>query len=156
MVISRMMAKNCRIVCLREVQVSLKDSVKQLLEDTVRSYKLESLFKFTEYEILGPHGSNCIFLGLKNHTAASIKSLEGYNVAWVEEAQTISQRSLDLLRPTIRADKSELWFSWNPVSRLDPIDKLLRKYMPEDAIIVEANWQDNPWFPDSLKADMAN
>jgi phage terminase large subunit len=143
-----------RVVCLREVQNSIKDSVKQLIEDVILRHGLESLFDVTEQEIRGPQGSTCIFRGLHNSTSASIKSLEGVQVAWLEEAQTVSQRSLDLLTPTIRADGSELWFSWNPVSRLDPIDKLLRRYTPEDSIIVESNWRDNKWFPAALKADM--
>jgi len=150
-----MFKSETRVVCLREVQNSIKDSVKQLIEDQIEALGLEDSFTITEQEIRGPHGSFCIFRGLQNHTAASIKSLEGFDIAWVEEAQTISQRSLDLLTPTIRKEGSELWFSWNPVSRLDPIDKLLRRYTPDDAIIVEANWRDNPWFPESLKKDMA-
>ena len=143
-----------RVVCLREVQNSIADSVKQLIEDIIERHGLESLFDITEREIRGPQGSVCLFRGLHNSTSASIKSLEGIDRAWLEEAQTISQRSLDLLTPTIRAEGSELWFSWNPVSRLDPIDKLLRRYTPKDAIIVESSWQDNKWFPKALKADM--
>ena len=155
MVVLSMAKKKTRVVCLREVQRSIKDSVKQLIEDTIEKLGWSELFEITEQEIRGPHGSVCIFRGLQNHTAASIKSLENVTIAWVEEAQTITQRSLDLLTPTIRAEGSELWFSWNPTSRLDPIDKMLRRYTPEDAIIVEANHRDNPWFPESLKADMA-
>jgi len=143
-----------RVVCLREVQNSIADSVKQLIEDIIERHGLESLFDITEREIRGPQGSVCLFRGLHNSTSASIKSLEGIDRAWLEEAQTISQRSLDLLTPTIRAEGSELWFSWNPVSRLDPIDKLLRRYTPKNAIIVESSWQDNKWFPKALKADM--
>ena len=154
MVILRMVEQKTRIVCLREIQMSIRDSCKQLLEDTVKHLGWIDMFQSTEHEIIGPHGSNCIFRGLHGHTAASIKSLEGYQIAWAEEAQSLSQRSLDLLLPTIRADKSELWFSWNPISRLDPIDKLLRKYTPKGAIVVESNWQDNPWFPESLRFDM--
>ncbi|HRP05295.1 MAG TPA: PBSX family phage terminase large subunit, partial [Opitutaceae bacterium] len=106
--------RQVRAVCLREVQNSIKDSVKQLIEDKIREYGLEADFDITDNEIRGPNDSLYVFRGLKNHTAASIKSLEGFNVAWVEEAQTVTQKSLDLLIPTIRADGSELWFSWNP------------------------------------------
>jgi phage terminase large subunit len=96
-----------------------------------------------------------IFQGMQNHTADSIKSLEGYDIAWVEEAQSLSQRSLDLLRPTIRKDGSELWFSWNPDQPTDPIEVLLRgENPPPDSIVVEANYTDNPWFPDVLRAEM--
>jgi Phage terminase large subunit len=80
---------------------------------------------------------------MQNHTAESIKSLEGYDIAWVEEAQSLSQRSLDLLRPTIRKQKSELWFSWNPTDKKDPVEKLLRgePKMP-GSIVVSSNWSE--------------
>jgi phage terminase large subunit len=82
---------------------------------------------------------------MQNHTADSIKSLEGFDIAWVEEAQSLSQRSLDLLRPTIRKPGSEMWFSWNPNKPSDPVDVLLRgESPPADAVVVEANWSDNP------------
>lgn len=142
-----------RIACVREVQNSIKDSVKQLLEDTIDRIGARHLFVSTEQEIRGPNDGLAIFKGLQNHTAASIKSLEGFG-AWVEEAQTISQRSLDLLAPTIRGEGCELWFTWNPVSRLDPIDKMLRRYTPDDAIVIEANWRDNKFFPEALRKDM--
>lgn len=145
-----------RIVCVREIQNSIKDSVKQLLEDKIRDLGLESFFTITDQEIRGQNGSLAIFRGLQNHTAASIKSLEGFDVAWVEEAQTISQASLDLLTPTIRKPGSELWFSWNPGIETDPVDKLLRTEPPPGAIVIKANWSDNPFFPEALKADLEN
>lgn len=145
-----------RIVCVREIQNSIKDSVKQLIEDKISALGLVSFFTITDQEIRGQNGSLCIFRGLQNHTAASIKSLEGFDVAWVEEAQTISQASLDLLTPTIRKPGSELWFSWNPVSEKDPVDRLLRSEARPGAIVVQANWSDNPWFPDALRADLEN
>lgn len=143
-----------RIVCVREVQNSIKDSVKQLLEDKINDLGLAGFFTITEQEIRGRNGSLCIFRGLQNHTAASIKSLEGFDVAWIEEAQTISQLSLDLLTPTIRKPGSEIWASWNPVSETDPIDVLMRGHPPEGAIVIEANWNDNPYFPEALREDM--
>lgn len=143
-----------RIVCVREVQRSIADSVKRLLEDKIAELGLGEFFASTEAEIRGLNGSLVIFRGLQNHTAASIKSLEGFHVAWVEEAQTISQKSLDLLTPTIRAPGSELWFSWNPASESDPIDQLLRANPPDEAIVIHANYSDNPWFPDELRTDM--
>ena len=79
-------------------------------------------------------------------TAESIKSLDGYNIAWVEEAQTLSARSLALLRPTIRADGSEIWFSWNPRRKSDAVDEFLRGQKPENANVVKANWRDTPGF----------
>ncbi len=145
-----------RIVCVREIQNSIKDSVKQLIEDKINELGLAGFFTITDQEIRGQNGSLAIFRGLQNHTAASIKSLEGFDVAWVEEAQTISQASLDLLTPTIRKDGSELWFSWNPGADSDPVDKLLRAEPPPGAIVVKANWSDNPFFPEALKADLEN
>jgi hypothetical protein len=91
---------------------------------------------------------------MQDHTASSIKSLEGFDVAWIEEAQSLSQRSLDLLRPTIREEGSEIWASWNPDKDTDPIDVLLRKDNPPDAIVIESSYLDNPFFPDVLRREM--
>lgn len=144
-----------RAVCIREVQQSIKQSVKLLLEDKIQRLGFGSAFGVFDAEIRCPHGGLIIFQGMQSHTADSIKSLEGYDIAWWEEAQTASQRSLDLLRPTIRKDNSELWFSWNPESPRDPVDKFFRgKHKQEKAVCIEVNWRDNPWFPDSLRADM--
>lgn len=152
-VVVRMLAGD-RVVCLREVQNSIKDSVKQLIEDKIRAFGLEAAFVITEQEIRGPRGSLCIFRGLQNHTAESIKSLEGFRVAWVEEAHTISDKSLTLLTPTIREAGAELWFTWNPRFETDPVDRLLRQNPPEGAVVIEANWNDNPYFPEDLRVDM--
>ncbi len=146
--------RQVRAVCLREVQNSIKDSVKQLIEDKIQQYGLLGEFNITDAEIRGPNESLFVFRGLKNHNAASIKSLEGFNVAWTEEAQSVSQKSLDMLIPTIRADDAELWFSWNPDQPTDAVDKFLRVNPPADSIVVRANYSDNPFFPSSLRADM--
>lgn len=144
-----------RAACLREVQKSLKNSVKLLVEDKIRHHGLTDRFEILEAEIRTPGGGVIIFQGMLNHTSDSIKSLEGFDVAWVEEAQSLSQRSLDLLRPTIRKPGSELWFSWNPNKPTDPVDVLLRgESPPSDAKVVEVNWDANPWLPDELKADL--
>lgn len=142
-----------RVVCLREVQNSIKDSVYQLICDWIQRLGVGHLFDVTRDEIRGPGGSLCIFRGMKDQNAESIKSLEGYRIAWFEEAQTCSQRSLDLLRPTIRAPGSELWFTWNPRARTDPIDIFLRQKPPADAVVVRANFNDNPWFPSELEGE---
>jgi phage terminase large subunit len=150
------MDPNRRTVCVREVQKSLAQSVKRLLEDKIKKLGVESAFIVQESMIKSAHGSGIIiFQGMQNHTSDSIKSLEGYDCAWVEEAQSLSQRSLDLLRPTIRKEGSQLWFTWNPSAATDPVDALLRgDKPPPDATVVEVNYQDNPWFPDVLKAEM--
>lgn len=152
--ILRAATERVRAICLREVQLSIKDSVKQLLEDKIDTFGYGKDFSVLDQEIRGPHDSLIIFRGLKDMNAASIKSLEGFNVAWVEEAQTLSQRSLDLLIPTIREEGSELWFSWNPDEPTDPIDRLLRRRKPKNAVVVRANWMDNPFFPKALMEDM--
>lgn len=142
-------------VCLREVQKSLKFSVKKLIEMKIEQLGVGKYFEVQESQILSKHGGVIIFQGMQNHTADSIKSLESFDIAWFEEAQTASQKSLDLLRPTMRKDGSELWFSWNPDSPDDPVDKLLRgDNPPPGAVVVESNYRDNPWFPEVLRAEM--
>lgn len=149
------MERGTRWVCVREVQLSLKQSVKRLLEDKIKAFDLGSEFGVMADHIVTPGDGIIIFQGMQNHTAESIKSLEGYNGAWIEEAQSLSQRSLDLLRPTIRVPGSEIWASWNPRHATDPIDKFLRgKDKPPDALVIGSTYRDNPWFPDVLRAEM--
>lgn len=140
-----------RAVCLREVQKSLAQSVKRLISDKIEALKLGHLFEVQESQIKTPGGGLIIFQGLQNHTADSIKSLEGFDVAWVEEAQSLSLKSLSLLRPTMRKAGSEIWFSWNPDQATDPVDEFLRSDNPPPrSIIRQVNWQDNPFFPAEL------
>ena len=147
---------NTSTVCVREFQKSLKQSVKRLLELKIQELGVGNYFEVQEAIIKNRHGKGLIiFEGMQNHTADSIKSLEGFDRAWVEEAQSLSQRSLDMLRPTIRKPGSELWFTWNPREATDPIDLLLRgSTPPPDAIVLEVNWQNNPWFPQVLRDEM--
>jgi PBSX family phage terminase large subunit len=142
------------MVCLREVQKDLKDSVKFLLETKIRKFDAATQFDPQRSEIKTPGGGAIIFQGMQDHTSESIKSLEGFDVAWVEEAQTLSARSLEMLRPTIRKPASELWFSWNPRNASDPVDAFLRREKPpENAVIRRVNYIDNPWFPTELEAE---
>lgn len=143
-------------VCVREVQKSLDQSVKRLLESKIAQLNAGAYFEVQDAKIKSTRGGGLIiFQGMQNHTADTIKSLEGYQRAWVEEAQSLSQRSLDLLRPTIRAPGSELWFGWNPDQSTDPVDTLLRcENPPPGSVVIEVNYQDNPWFPSELKAEM--
>jgi len=153
--IEESVADKIDIVCIREVQRTLDQSVKKLLETKIQDFNVGSYFDVQDRRILSKHGGVIIFEGMQNHTADSIKSLEGYDRAWVEEAQTLSQRSLDLLRPTIRKPASEIWLSWNPRYPDDPVDVLLSgEHKPPDAVVVESNFSDNPWFPDVLKLEM--
>ena len=153
---AHVMDQRRRTVCVREIQKSLAQSVKRLLELKIEQLGVQDYFEVQESQIKSRHGDGLIiFQGMQNHTSDSIKSLEGYDCAWVEEAQSLSQRSLDLLRPTIRKPGSELWFTWNPREATDPIDALLRgETPPPSSIVREVNYKDNPWFPDVLRAEM--
>lgn len=149
------MQPGTRWACIREVQKSLEQSVKRLLEDKIVKMGVGEKFGIKQFEIETPGDGIIIFQGMQNHTADSIKSLEGFDGAWVEEAQSLSQRSLDLLRPTIRKHGSELWFSWNPQNDTDPVDALLRgDTPPHGSTVVQANYRDNPWLPDVLVAEI--
>jgi phage terminase large subunit len=142
-------------VMLRETQKSLEFSVKKLLEQKIDRYNAGSYFEVQDKRIFSKKGGVTIFEGMQNHTADSIKSLEGFDRSWFEEAQNASDKSLTLLRPTIRKEGSEMWFSWNPSQPTDPIDVLLRgSQLPPGAVVVEANYTDNPWLPDELKQEM--
>ncbi len=142
-----------RWVCIREVQRTLMQSAKRLIEDKIKAFDVGDYFEVQNDCIITHGGGLIIFNGMQNHTAESIKSLEGFHGAWIEEAHTLSERSLALLRPTIREEGSEIWASWNPRRKKDAIDKFLRVKKPDDAIVVESNWRDNPWFPDVLQQE---
>jgi phage terminase large subunit len=154
-IIERSIMAKTDVVCLREVQKSLRQSVKKLLESKIETMGVGHYFEVLHDRITSRHGGVIIFEGLANHTAESIKSLEGFDIAWFEEAQVASQRSLDLLRPTIRKPGSELLFTWNPRFDTDPIETLLRgEDPPPGTILVEVNFEDNPWFPEELRIEM--
>ena len=145
-----------RSVCVREIQKSLNQSVKRLLETKIEGMNAGAYFEVQDSVIKSKKGDGAIiFQGMQNHTADSIKSLEGYDCAWVEEAQSLSQTSLDLLRPTIRKPNSELWFTWNPRQQSDPVDFLLRgPEPPASATVIKVNFGENPWFPEVLRDEM--
>lgn len=148
-----------RSVCIREVQKDLSQSAKLLLEDKLVQYGLGEAdgFKVFRDVIETPKDGVIIFKGMQDYTADSIKSLERFNRAWWEEAQTASETSISLLRPTIRADGSQLWWSWNPRRKKDPVDVMLRgSRKPTGAEVVEAHWYDNPWFPSVLQQERAD
>ena len=140
-----------RAVCVREIQRSLEQSVKTLIGDKIAKLGVGRHFEIHDKEIhvldaKGARRGLIIFQGMQNHTADSIKSLEGYRIAWVEEAQSLSQRSLDLLTPTLRVAGAEIWFSWNPRRPTDPVDAFMRGAEPGDPDIacVAVNYHDNP------------
>jgi predicted phage terminase large subunit-like protein len=140
-------------VCIREIQKSIRLSSKRLIEQKITELGVSHLFDVTQAEIRHKHGTGIItFQGMQDHTADSIKSLEGFKIAWVEEAQSLSTRSLRLLRPTMRSG-SELWFSWNPEFPEDPVEELFAN-PDDDMVSVKVNWNDNPYFPEELRGEM--
>lgn len=142
-----------RAVCIREVQKTLAQSSKRLIESKIEDLGVSRQFEILKDQIKTPGDGLIIFNGMQDHTAESIKSLEGFRIAWAEEAQTLSARSLSLLRPTIRAEGSEIWASWNPRRKSDAIDDFLRGKKPAGSVVINANWKDNPWFPKELEAE---
>lgn len=140
-------ASPLRILCGREIQNSIADSVHRLLSDQVVSLGLESFYGITQTSITGSNGTEFLFAGLRQQDVAKIKSFEGVDRVWVEEAQAVTKRSWDILIPTIRRAKSEIWVSLNP--DLDTDETYVRfvtEYDPADTISCEINWRDNPWF----------
>lgn len=155
LLVERCLQDKIDAVCVREVQQSLNQSVKKLIEYKIQQMGVASQFEILYDRIKTPFGGIIIFQGMSTSTAESIKSLEGFDICWCEEAQSMAQRSIDLLRPTIRKPMSEIWFSWNPRLETDPVDALLRgEHLPTGAIAVKANYNDNPWLPDVLKAEL--
>jgi phage terminase large subunit len=150
-----------RWLCCREVQNSIKGSVKQLLDDAIARCGLSNMFDSTESEIRGPFDSLFVFAGLRGN-ANSVRSLEGLTGAWVEEAQSVSQGSIDTLEPTIRVPGSRLIWSWNPDQPTDPVDAMFRgndnpeKWpgLPPRSIVLNVNYSQNPWFPADLREKM--
>lgn len=142
---------NHNVVCIREIQKSLKFSAKKLVEDKIREFQASHLFDINLTEIRRIGGTGVmIFQGMQDHTADSIKSLEGFNTAWVEEAQSISARSLELLLPTIRAEGSEILFSWNPYDEDDPVEQLFKEES-DSSICIHINYTQNKLLPQTLK-----
>lgn len=143
-----------RAVCVREVQKSLKESVKLLVETKMQQLGIADQFTPRTDHTQTPGGVAILYQGMQDHNAENIKSLEACLIAYVEEAQTLTERSLEVLRPTIRLPGSELWFSWNPRHHTDPIDQFLRgDKVPHNAVVVRTNWRDNPFFPDVLEEE---
>lgn len=145
--------KPLRVLCAREVQKSIKDSVHRLLNDQIQAMGLGGHYEVFETEIRGKNGSLFLFAGLAQHTVESIKSFEGVDRCWVEEAQTVTKRSWDVLTPTIRKDGSEIWVTLNPDMETDETYQRFVSNAPEGAFVVQMNWRDNPWFPSVLEAE---
>ncbi|MDE1828612.1 MAG: PBSX family phage terminase large subunit [Candidatus Micrarchaeota archaeon] len=146
-------SKRTRILCTREVQKSIKDSVHKLLSDQVEKLGLGKFYEVTQATIRGRNGTEFLFAGLSDQSAESIKSFEGVDIVWVEEAQALSDRSWTILIPTIRKEGSEIWVSFNPELDTDPTWVRFVETPPPGACVVEVNYHDNPWFPAVLEAE---
>lgn len=144
--------KPLRILCAREIQKSIKDSVHQLLRDQIDALGLSGFYDVLNSEIRGKNGTLFLFEGLK-HNVANIKSKEGVDIVWVEEAQVVSKNSWETLVPTIRKEGSEIWVSFNPELETDETYQRFVVRPPADAAVVKMNWQDNPWFPEVLRQE---
>jgi phage terminase large subunit len=141
-----------RILCAREFMTSMKDSVHKLLCDQIISLGLISFYEITQNSIRGKNGSEFSFVGLKNNVA-NVKSYEGVDICWVEEAQTVSRTSWNVLIPTIRKEASEIWVTFNPELETDETYQRFVVKPPDDCKIVKINWSDNPWFPETLRLE---
>ncbi len=154
-ILARCMAGSERVFCGREVQKSINDSVHQLFTDLIRDMRLSpDVVVVQNTRILFPEtGSQITYGGLLGHTVDAVKSMEGCSIAWIEEAQRVSQKSWDLLIPTIRANDSEIWVSYNPDLESDPTHQRFVINTPPDTLLVKVGWQDNPYFNDVLTAE---
>ena len=144
--------KPIRVLCAREFQTSIKDSVHKLLSDQINNMNLTEFYEVVDRTIRGKNGTEFNFVGLKNNVA-NVKSYEGVDICWVEEAQSVSARSWDVLIPTIRKEQSEIWVSFNPELATDNTYQRFIVNSPNNAIVQKINWSDNPWFPETLKLE---
>src|SRR5262249_34934282 len=141
-----------RILCAREFQNSIADSVHRLLSDQVAALGLTGHYDVLQTAIRGRNGTEFRFEGLR-HNVTKIKSYEGVDICWVEEAQSVSKESWDTLIPTIRNDGSEIWVTFNPELEEDETYRRFVVAPPKDSLVVKIGWQDNPWFPATLRAE---
>ncbi len=146
-------SKPLRILCARETQKSIQESVHRLLKDQIGLLGLDSLFDVQESRILGKNGSEITFVGVRQQGVANMKSYEGTDICWVEEAQVVTQKSWDVLIPTIRKPGSEIWVTFNPELDSDPTYERFVLNPPSEAWVQQVNWSDNPWFPPELEKE---
>ena len=151
--LSLAMQRKLRILCAREYQSSIKDSVHRLLKDQIELLGYDYFYKVTDDSIVGRNDSNFIFKGL-HHNATEIKSLEGVHICWVEEAEKTSEESWDFLIPTIRMPFSEIWISFNPFKESDPTYQKFIVNPPPNCVRMQAGFRQNPFFPDVLREEM--
>lgn len=142
-----------RILCARELQSSIRDSVHRLLADEIQRLGMDGFYRVQQADIRGLNGSEFIFKGLR-HNVSEIRSTQGVNICWVEEAAVVSRASWTVLIPTIREPGSEIWMTFNPELEDDPTYQMFVVHPPPDCISVKLDWHDNPWFPDVLEREM--
>lgn len=152
LLIVRAYAEPIRWLCCREVQKSIKESSKRLLEDQIAALGLSAHFEVLRDSIRGANGAEFAFAGLRDHTADSLKSYEGFDGTWIAEAHSVSERSATVLIPTIRKPGSELWWDYNPDQEDDFVHQLAER-PDDDTLVVTMNWRDNPWFPAELEKE---
>lgn len=144
--------KPLRILCARELQTSIKDSVHKLLSDQIDSMGMSAFYEVQQATVKGLNGTEFFFAGLRSNVA-QIKSFEAIDIVWVEEAQTVSKTSWDVLIPTIRKENSEIWLSFNPELIEDETYQRFVVNPPQNAVVIEISWRDNPWFPEVLRLE---
>lgn len=149
-------SRKLQVLCAREFQSSIRDSVHKLLSNTIERLGLNQVYDIQQNAIYGPNGTQFAFVGLSDKTAENLKSYEDFDVAWVEEARNTTQRSWNILRPTIRKAGSEIWISFNPELDTDPVWTMFVEDPPPDCFSIELNWRDNPWFNSVLEAERAD
>jgi phage terminase large subunit len=142
-----------RILCAREIQRTIAESVHQLLRDQIAALGLESFYTVTETTIVGKNGTQFLFAGLRQQDVAKIKSFEGVDIVWVEEAQVVTKKSWEILGPTIRKTPSEIWITFNPELDTDETYQRFVARPPEDSIVLKLNYADNEWFPAVLEQE---
>lgn len=145
--------KKIRVLCAREIQHSIADSVHKLLGEQIEALGLAGRYRITKNAIVGVNGTEFIFKGLR-FNVREVKSTEGVDICWVEEAQSVSEESWAVLIPTIRQEKSEIWITFNPLDEADPTYQRFVVNAPPNAIVKKVSWRDNPWFPDVLREEM--
>lgn len=150
--VAQAMAEPTRTLCLREVQKSIRESSHRLIADTIERMGVGAFFDVQRDAIKAANGSEFAFAGLQDHTSDSIKSYEGFDRAWIEEAHTVTERSANILIPTIRKPGSELWWTYNPEQE-DDFVHLLAASGRDDVLVVDINWRDNRWFPAELETE---
>ena len=160
LIVLKMMQSPIRVLCARELQISMRESVHQLVSETIKRIGADDAFNILESEITCTlNGSSCVFKGLKGvkNDASALKSFEGIDICWIEEAQTVSRASLETLKPTIRKPNSEIWITFNPLLATDPVYADYVVNPPENALVRKVNYSDNPWFQNTaLPDDMAH